>query len=102
VPPSRPATPRPPLPQQIVQLVNNAKENEPFFLGAATAIAVAGTAPAWGATALYGYCACRFLHMGLFLAEFPKELMPYQVMIRATPYLCHVFTMFALAKSQLM
>ena len=88
--------------QKLVQLVNNAKENEPWFLGLATAIAVAGTAPTWGATALYTYTASRFAHGILFLFDFPEQLLPYQVLIRATPYLIGVFTMFSLSGSQLM
>ena len=87
--------------QKLVQLVNNAKENEPFFLAAASAVAIAGTAPSWGASALYLYCASRFAHAVLFIAEFPQALLPYQVLIRAMPYLVGVFTMFRLAGSQL-
>ena len=83
-----------------MQLVNNAKENEPFFMGIATAIAIAGNPPAWGASALYLYCACRFVQSVLFLVEFPKSALPYQVLIRATPYLIGVFTMFRLAASR--
>lgn len=85
-----------------MQLVNNAKENEPFFLSAATALAVAGNPPAWGASALYVYCASRFAHAALFIAEFPDALLPYQVLVRAMPYLVGVFTMFRLAGSQLL
>ena len=77
--------------------MNNAKENEPFFLALATAVAIVGNPPAWGASALYLYCASRFAHAVLFVAEFPKELLPYQVLIRAMPYLAGVFTMFTLA-----
>mmetsp|Transcript_34993 Transcript_34993/g.91908 ORF Transcript_34993/g.91908 Transcript_34993/m.91908 type:complete len:111 (-) Transcript_34993:286-618(-) len=88
--------------QKLVQLVNNAKENEPWFLGVATAIAVAGTAPVWGASALYLYAASRFAHAALFLIDFPQPILPMQVLIRATPYLVGVFTMFSLAGSQLM
>ena len=88
--------------QKIVQVINNAKENEPWFLALATTVAVAGTAPSWGATAIYTYVAARFGHMILFLIDFPESLLPYQVLIRATPYLIGVFTMFSLAGSQLM
>lgn len=87
--------------QKLVQLVNNAKENEPWFLGLAGAIAVAGSAPAWGAGALYVYCAGRLAHGALFLFDFPEALLPWQVLVRATPYLVSVFTMFRLAASQL-
>ena len=83
--------------QKLVQLVNNAKENEPWFLAVATAVALAGNPPAWGASAIYLYCASRFAHAALFVAEFPSELLPYQVLIRAMPYLAGVFTMFRLA-----
>jgi len=83
--------------QKLVQIVNNAKENEPFFLAVATAIAVGGSPPAWGATGLYTYCAGRFAHMFLFAFEFPESLLPYQVLIRATPYLVSLFTMLGLA-----
>ena len=88
--------------QKLVQLVNNAKENEPWFLGVATAIAITGSPPAWGASALYVYCASRFAHAAFFLYDFPEALLPYQVLIRATPYLIGVFTMFRLGASQLM
>jgi len=83
--------------QKLCQLVNNAKENEPFFLAVATAIAVGGNPPAWGATALYTYCASRCVHMFMYINEFPESLLPYQVFIRATPYLVGLFTMFGLA-----
>ena len=76
------------------------QENEPYLLGIATAIAVAGNPPAWGAQGLYGYLACRFAHAALFLFDFPKEILPFQLAIRATPYLISVFTMFALAGSR--
>lgn len=82
-------------------LLQNAKENEPFFLGIATAVAIAGNAPAWGASALYLYCASRFAHAVLFLVDFPEVVLPYQVFIRATPYLVGVFTMFSLAGTRL-
>ena len=36
------------------------------------------------------------------LIDFPEEFLPWQVLIRATPYLVGVFTMFRLAGSQLM
>ena len=85
--------------QKLVQLVNNAKENEPFFLGLATAVAIAGHPPAWGASALYLYCGMRLVHSAVFLVEFPDVLLPYQVLCRATPYLIGVFTMFRLAAS---
>ena len=88
--------------QKFVQVVNNAKENEPWFLAIAGAIGLAGTAPTWGATALYTYVAARLGHMVLFLCEFPEALLPIQVLIRATPYLVGVFTMFGLSASQLM
>ena len=108
--------------RKIVQLVNNAKENEvmirlalwrqpllialsahrafasqPWFLGLASAMAIAGSAPSWGASALYGYCCARYIHAFIFLNEFPEPLLPYQVLIRALPYLAGVFTTFALA-----
>ena len=88
--------------QKLVQCVNNCKENEPFFLGVATAIALAGNPPAWGASALYLYGGTRFLLHALFLVEFPEALMPYQVLLRATPYLIGVFTMFRLAGTRLL
>ena len=87
--------------QKFVQLVNNAKENEPFFLAMAAGIAAAGAPPAWGATGLYVYCACRLIHAPIFLIDFPEDLLPFQVLTRATPYLVGVFTMFGLAASQL-
>lgn len=40
--------------------------------------------------------------MVCFLVEFPKPLLPVQVLIRAMPYLAGVFSMFGLAGSQLM
>ena len=86
--------------QQFVGLVNNAKENEPFFMGIATAIAVAGNPPTWGASALYLYCGARLGHAVLFLYDFPESILPYQVLVRATPYLVGVFTMFRLAASR--
>lgn len=86
--------------QKLVQLVNNAKENEPFFMGIATAIAVAGNPPTWGASALYLYCGARLGHAALFLYDFPESILPYQVLVRATPYLVGVFTMFRLAASR--
>ena len=73
------------LQQKIVQLVNNAKENEPWFFAVATAVAIAGTAPSWGATALYVYTASRFLHGALFLVDFPPSMLSVQVLVRATP-----------------
>lgn len=82
-------------------LSQNCKENEPFFLGVATAIAVAGNPPAWGANALYLYCASRFGHAILFFVDWPEALLPYQVLVRATPYLIGVFTMFRLAGNRL-
>jgi len=88
--------------QKLVQLVNNAKENEPFFIGLAAAVALAGNPPAWGASGLYLYGFCRYVQGLFFLVEFPDELLPYQVLIRATPYLIGVFTMFRLAGSQLL
>lgn len=87
--------------QKFVQLVNNAKENEPWFLAIATAIAIGGNPPAWGASALYIYCASRFAHAVLFVAEFPKSVIGFQVLIRAVPYLVGVFTMFGLSATQI-
>jgi hypothetical protein len=56
----------------------------------------------WGASALYLYAASRFVHAALFLFDFPQAILPVQALIRATPYLVGVFTMFSLAGSQLM
>eukprot|EP00316_Scyphosphaera_apsteinii_P021352 CAMPEP_0119300142 /NCGR_PEP_ID=MMETSP1333-20130426/2136_1 /TAXON_ID=418940 /ORGANISM="Scyphosphaera apsteinii, Strain RCC1455" /LENGTH=173 /DNA_ID=CAMNT_0007301811 /DNA_START=40 /DNA_END=562 /DNA_ORIENTATION=+ len=83
--------------ERFVGLINNAKENEPFFIGVAAAVAIAGSPPAWGATALYTYCAARFAHAFVFLMDFPDFLLPYKIVFRATPYLVGVFSMFALA-----
>ena len=82
--------------QKLVQLVNNAKENEPWFLAVATAVALASW-PFLGRFCHLPYCASRFAHAALFVAEFPKELLPYQVLMRAMRYLTGVFTMFRLA-----
>lgn len=81
--------------------VANANENEPYFLALVGAIAIAGNPPAWGAQAIYNYGACRFLHLAIFMLDFPSFLMPFKTLIRATPYLVSVFTMFALAADAL-
>lgn len=87
---------------KLVGLVNNCKENEPFFLALATAVALAGKPPVWGVDMLYLYCACRFVHALVYLVDFPEALMPFQVMVRATPYLASMFAMFRLAASVLL
>ena len=78
------------------------KRTSPFSSRLAGAIGIVGTAPSWGATALYTYATARCVHMVCFLVEFPKPLLPVQVLIRAMPYLAGVFSMFGLAGSQLM
>ena len=86
--------------ERFVGLVNNAKENEPFFLCMAAAIAIAGTAPSWGVSALYYYLWSRIGHAIIYLVDFPAPLVPYKVLARASAYLFGVFSMFALAGSQ--
>jgi uncharacterized MAPEG superfamily protein len=47
---------------------SNNTQNEPFFLGLAAAIAVSGTAPSWGPSALIGYAVCRVLHTLVYVS----------------------------------
>lgn len=49
-------------------VISNSAENEPFLVGLAAALAVSGSAPSWGSSALLAYTAFRIFHAISYLA----------------------------------